>query len=170
MRRRRLARARTHAKHLDIAYFLAITCSDVESDPVTKSELIERVAQEAGMTKGRAEMVVNTIFDSMTSALIAGEGIEIRGFGSFTVRTYKSYEGRNPRTGDIVHVAPKKLPFFKVGKELRERVNGSAPAADVDAPVQARAVAAPVGQAAAVAPAKPHPVRRRDETLSEDVI
>ena len=92
---------------------------------MTKSELIERVAQDAGLTKGRAEMVVNTIFDSMTEALISGDGIEIRGFGSFTVRTYKAYEGRNPRTGDIVHVAPKRLPFFKVGKELRERVNGS---------------------------------------------
>lgn len=134
---------------------------------MTKSELIERVAQEAGMTKGRAEMVVNTIFESMTSALIAGEGIEIRGFGSFTVRTYKSYEGRNPRTGDIVHVAPKKLPFFKVGKELRERVNGNAPVVDDVVPVQPRPAPTP---APAVAPAKPHTPRRRDETLSEDVI
>jgi integration host factor subunit beta len=135
---------------------------------VTKSELIERVAQESGMTKGRAEMVVNTIFDSMTSALIAGDGIEIRGFGSFTVRTYKSYEGRNPRTGDVVHVAPKKLPFFKVGKELRERVNGSAPPAEEVVSVQQpRPAPAP---APAVAPAKPHTPRRRDETLSEDVI
>jgi integration host factor subunit beta len=132
---------------------------------VTKSELIERVAQESGMTKGRAEMVVNTIFDSMTSALIAGDGIEIRGFGSFTVRTYKSYEGRNPRTGDVVHVAPKKLPFFKVGKELRERVNGSEPTVE-DVPVQ-RPAPTP---APAPAPAKPHTPRRRDETLSEDVI
>jgi integration host factor subunit beta len=135
---------------------------------VTKSELIERVAQESGMTKGRAEMVVNTIFDSMTSALIADDGIEIRGFGSFTVRTYKSYEGRNPRTGDGVHVAPKKLPFFKVGKELRERVNGSAPAVEV-VPAQ-RPAPAPTPAAAAPTPAKPHTPRRRDETLSEDVI
>jgi integration host factor subunit beta len=132
---------------------------------VTKSELIERVAQEAGMTKGRAEMVVNTIFDSMTAALIAGDGIEIRGFGSFTVRTYKSYEGRNPRTGDVVHVAPKRLPFFKVGKELRERVNGRARPAQVQAPAQPTRPAAP-----APAPAKPPTPRRRDETLSEDVI
>lgn len=136
---------------------------------MTKSELIERVAQESGMTKGRAEMVVNTIFDSMTNALIAGEGIEIRGFGSFTVRTYKSYEGRNPRTGDVVHVAPKRLPFFKVGKELRERVNGrtitaEAVAADVATPAPAAA------RPAVTAPAKAHTPRRRDETLSEDVI
>lgn len=91
---------------------------------MTKSELIEVVAQEANLTKGRAELVVNTIFDAMVEALKRNEGIEIRGFGSFTVRQYKSYEGRNPRTGEPVHVPPKRLPFFKVGKELRERVNG----------------------------------------------
>jgi integration host factor subunit beta len=91
---------------------------------VTKSRLIEQISAATGLTKGRAEQVVNAIFESMTDALRRGEGIEIRGFGSFTVRQYKSYEGRNPRTGDTVHVAPKRLPFFKVGKELRERVNG----------------------------------------------
>jgi integration host factor subunit beta len=61
----------------------------------------------------------------MVKALQEGEGIEIRGFGSFTVRQYKAYEGRNPRTGETVHVAPKRLPFFKVGKDLRERVNAA---------------------------------------------
>ncbi|PRP97638.1 HU family DNA-binding protein [Enhygromyxa salina] len=135
---------------------------------MTKSELIERVAQESGLPKGRAEMVVNTIFDSMTSALIAGDGIEIRGFGSFTVRLYKSYEGRNPRTGDVVHVAPKRLPFFKVGKELRERVNGSWDA-EAEAEVEAASTPAP-RPAPAPAPSKPHTPRRRDESLSEDVI
>lgn len=136
---------------------------------MTKSELIERVAQESGLTKGRAEMVVNTIFDSMTTALIAGDGIEIRGFGSFTVRQYKSYEGRNPRTGDVVHVAPKRLPFFKVGKELRERVNGSWDPETAE-PREARVDSAPRPAAATPAPAKPHTPRRRDENLSEDVI
>ena len=92
---------------------------------MTKSELIEVVAQETNLTKGRAELVINTIFESMVEALQRGEGIEIRGFGSFTVRQYKAYEGRNPRTGDAVHVAPKRLPFFKVGKELKELVNNS---------------------------------------------
>lgn len=92
---------------------------------MTKSELIEAVAEEANLTKGRAELVINTIFDSMVETLQRGEGIEIRGFGSFSVRQYKAYDGRNPRTGDTVHVAPKRLPFFKVGKELRERVNGT---------------------------------------------
>lgn len=90
---------------------------------MTKSELIDAVASRTNVTKSRAELVVNCIFDSMTSALKNGEGIEIRGFGSFTVRQYKPYNGRNPRTGDPVHVASKRLPFFKVGKELKEMVN-----------------------------------------------
>lgn len=138
---------------------------------MTKSELIERVAQESGLTKGRAEMVVNTIFDSMTSALIAGDGIEIRGFGSFTVRQYKSYEGRNPRTGDVVHVAPKRLPFFKVGKELRERVNGSWDPSEAQPQAHASAPAREGGEASPAArPSKPTTPRRRDENLSEDVI
>jgi integration host factor subunit beta len=132
---------------------------------VTKSELIEVVAQEANLTKGRAEMVINTIFDAMVEALQRGEGIEIRGFGSFTVRQYKSYEGRNPRTGDAVHVAPKRLPFFKVGKDLRLRVNGQRPAPP------------PVRRAESSKPSTPSPVNPSpkpsvlpDPGLSEDVI
>jgi len=66
---------------------------------------------------------VDTVFNAMVDALKDGQGIEIRGFGSFTIREYKAYDGRNPRTGEIVKVAQKRLPFFKVGKELRERVN-----------------------------------------------
>jgi integration host factor subunit beta len=91
--------------------------------PVTKSELIEQLAADTKLPKGKAEHVINIIFDSMIEALQRGDRIEVRGFGSFEVRDYKAYEGRNPRTGDSVHVDPKKLPFFKVGKELRERVN-----------------------------------------------
>jgi len=90
---------------------------------VTKSELIERISEKLKLPNGKAEQLVNTVFDSMVDALQNGEGIEIRGFGSFTVRHYKAYEGRNPRTGEPVHVAPKRLPFFKVGKDLRERIN-----------------------------------------------
>ena len=67
------------------------------------------------------------MFDSMVDALCRGEGIEIRGFGSFSIRSYKEYQGRNPRTGEAVHVRPKRLAFFKVGKELRERVNEARP-------------------------------------------
>lgn len=90
---------------------------------MTKSELIEMVASRTNIPKSRAEAVVNTVFDSMVASLERGEGIEIRGFGSFTVREYKAYNGRNPRTGATVDVREKRLPFFKVGKELREQVN-----------------------------------------------
>ncbi len=92
---------------------------------MTKSELIDAVAARGELTKARAELVVNCVFDTMIEAMRDGEGIEIRGFGSVTVRPYKPYEGRNPRTGAPVDVPAKRLPFFKVGKELRELVNGS---------------------------------------------
>jgi integration host factor subunit beta len=100
---------------------------------MTKADLIAVVADKLKFPWARAELLVDHIFSCMTQALQQGEGIEIRGFGSFTVRDYKAYEGRNPRTGDTVHVKPKRLAFFKVGKELRERVNlgrtGTAPKA-----------------------------------------
>jgi integration host factor subunit beta len=86
---------------------------------MTKSQLIEVVAQKTNITKSRAESVVNGVFDAMVSALEHSEGIEIRGFGSFTIRQYDSYSGRNPRTGKTVSVPKKKLPFFKVGKGLK---------------------------------------------------
>ena len=92
---------------------------------MTKSELIEAIAARADLTKARAELVVNCVFDTMTEALKQGDGVEIRGFGSFTVRPYKPYDGRNPRTGQPVPVPAKCLPFFKVGKELKELVNQS---------------------------------------------
>ena len=92
---------------------------------MTKSELIDAIAGRGELTKARAELVVNCVFDAMTEALERGEGIEIRGFGSFTVRPHKSYAGRNPRTGEPVPVRAKRLPFFKVGKDLRELVNNS---------------------------------------------
>ncbi len=93
--------------------------------PMTKSELIDVIATRGTLTKARAELVVNCVFDAMTESLERGEGIEIRGFGSFTVRPYKPYSGRNPRTGEAVPVPAKRLPFFKVGKELREIVDKS---------------------------------------------
>lgn len=91
---------------------------------MNKSELIEALAKEKDLTYKRAEEIVNTIFSSLSKTLIDGGRIEIRGFGSFVVKDYKSYQGRNPKTGESIHVEPKKLPFFKVGKELRDRVNG----------------------------------------------
>jgi integration host factor subunit beta len=90
-----------------------------------KSDLIADVAGKAGIQAGRAEHLINLVFASMTEALARGDGIEIGGFGRFSVRRYGSYEGRNPRSGNAVHVQPKRLPFFKVGKELHERVNSS---------------------------------------------
>lgn len=132
---------------------------------MTKSELIEEIAQRTGLTKSRAEMVVGTVFDSMVEAMARGEGIEIRGFGSFTVRQYKAYEGRNPRTGDAVHVAPKKLPFFKVGKELRERVNNDQPGStNIATESRAHAASKPASERVARLD------RMRDDSVSEDVI
>ncbi len=92
---------------------------------MNKSELVESLANKKNLTYKKAEEIVNLIFDSMTQALVEGGRIEIRGFGSFVVKDYKSYMGRNPKTGEVIQVMPKKLPFFKVGKELRERVNQS---------------------------------------------
>lgn len=100
---------------------------------MNKSELVEKLAERAKITKKRAEQVVNLVFDHMTDALKRGERIEIRGFGSFTSKSYNAYTGRNPRTGETIHVPAKRLPFFKVGKELKERVDyppGMAPKLD----------------------------------------
>jgi integration host factor subunit beta len=90
---------------------------------MTKSDLIERLCLGQKLPKGKAELLVDTIFDCLEQALRRGERIEIRGFGSFEIRSYKAYQGRNPKTGVPVPVREKRLPFFKVGKELKERVN-----------------------------------------------
>jgi len=90
---------------------------------MTKSDLIDVLCETQKIPKGRAEQLVQVVFESMEGALKRGERIEIRGFGSFELRSYRPYEGRNPRTGVRVSVQPKRLPFFKVGKELKERVN-----------------------------------------------
>jgi integration host factor subunit beta len=90
---------------------------------MTKADLIAVIAEKLKFPWARAEVLVDQVFEAMVEALKRGEGIEIRGFGSFTIREYKAYEGRNPRTGETVQVKPKRLAFFKVGKELRERVN-----------------------------------------------
>jgi len=90
---------------------------------MTKSDLIDVLCETQKIPKGRAELLVQVVFESMEVALKRGERIEIRGFGSFELRSYRPYEGRNPRTCVRVSVQPKRLPFFKVGKELKERVN-----------------------------------------------
>ncbi len=91
---------------------------------MTKADLINLVSEKAAITRVKAETVVNTIFDSMVEALLRDDRIEIRGFGSFVNRKYDPYEGRNPRTGQVIKVEPKKLPFFKVGKDLKDEING----------------------------------------------
>ena len=90
---------------------------------MNKSELIERLSQRSGINIMLAEEIVNLIFKKMRETMVTGGRIEIRGFGSFVIKEYGSYEGRNPRTGEKKWVQPKKLPFFKVGKELKERVD-----------------------------------------------
>ncbi|HYA40843.1 MAG TPA: HU family DNA-binding protein [Syntrophobacteraceae bacterium] len=93
---------------------------------MTKSELIEALAKAEGITLKSAEIAINVAFQSMEQALVGSDRLEIRGFGSFKVKDYDGYKGRNPKTGALIEVASKKLPFFKVGKELKERVNGAA--------------------------------------------
>ena len=91
---------------------------------MTKSDLIERVAARVPhISKKDTETVVNTIFDSMTEALRRSDRIEIRGFGSFQVKVREAREGRNPKTGEEVNIPAKRTPFFKVGKELKERID-----------------------------------------------
>jgi integration host factor subunit beta len=90
---------------------------------MNKSQLIEALAKAENLTIKKAEMVVNTMFGSVEEALVKGDRVEIRGFGSFKVKDYDGYQGRNPKTGEIIDVGQKKLPFFKVGKELKERVD-----------------------------------------------
>ena len=92
---------------------------------MNKAELIEKVSDRVKIPSNTAKVIVDTIFDSMRGSLEKGEGIEIRAFGSFRVREYGAYKGRNPKTGEMVDVPPKKLPFFKVGKELKERANNT---------------------------------------------
>ena len=92
---------------------------------MTKSGLIESVAEKTPhISKRDTEIVVNTIFESMAQALKTGDRIEIRGFGSFQVKIREAREGRNPKTGEPVHISAKRTPFFKVGKELKEMVDG----------------------------------------------
>lgn len=90
---------------------------------MTKADLIAVLEKQANLSHKQAETVVNICFDTMIKSLYNDERIEIRGFGSFANRNYRAYEGRNPKTGKIVKVDPKKVPFFKVGKELKEMVD-----------------------------------------------
>jgi integration host factor subunit beta len=90
---------------------------------MNKLELIQELRQETNITKAKAEAVVELFFAEMSAALSKKDRVEIRGFCSFYVKKYKSYAGRNPKTREQVKIKPKKLPFFKCGKELKERVD-----------------------------------------------
>ena len=96
---------------------------DAIDEGMTKAELVEEVARTTQLTKKHAEIIVNTVFDSIVHSLKTGEKIELRGFGSFRLRKREPRKGRNPKTGDKVDVPPKKVPYFKPGKELKELIN-----------------------------------------------
>ena len=91
---------------------------------MNKVELIQALKDSSHLSKSEAETVVNLFFDKIADALAQEERVEIRGLCSFFVKKYKGYTGRNPKTGEKVKIKPKKLPFFKVGKELKDRVDG----------------------------------------------
>ena len=90
---------------------------------MNKSELIEKLSLRSGISLMQAEEIVSLVITRMRETMAKGGRIEIRGFGSFVVKEYEAYQGRNPKTGTTIHVPPKKLPFFKVGKELKERID-----------------------------------------------
>ncbi len=90
---------------------------------MNRAELVKKVSERTKIPSSAAKVIVDTIFEEMRMSLEKGERIEIRGFGSFVARHYGAYRGRNPKTGTVVDVAPKRLPHFKVGRELRDLVN-----------------------------------------------
>ena len=94
---------------------------------MTKAELVEEVANQSDLTKKDAEVIVQTVLDSITESLQRGEKIELRGFGSFRIRNRGARVGRNPKTGEKVEVPPTRIPYFKPGKELKEQLNRQAP-------------------------------------------
>jgi integration host factor subunit beta len=90
---------------------------------MNKGDLIDALKRKNGFTREKAEQVIELFFGDMTNALVNGDRVEIRGFGSIFVKHYDSYKGRNPKTGASVTVKSKRLPFFRCGKELKERVD-----------------------------------------------
>ena len=89
---------------------------------MNKSELIEALSQDLNFSIKAAQNIIDTILGTITEKLVAGENVELRGFGSFSVRQYDSYIGRQPKTGEKIEIKPRKIPYYKVGKELREAV------------------------------------------------
>jgi integration host factor subunit beta len=118
---------------------------------MTKAELVEEVSRVSDLTKKHSELIVETVFRSIVTALQRGEKIELRGFGSFRLRQREPRKGRNPKTGDKVDVPPKKVPYFKPGKELKELIN--------------RETGAPVGLGAPAGVGAPHLVAGADSDV-----
>jgi integration host factor subunit beta len=112
---------------------------------MTKAELVEEVSKVSDLSKKHSEVIVETVFKSIIDALHRGEKIELRGFGSFRLRQRESRKGRNPKTGDKVDVPPKRVPYFKPGKELKDLINRE----------EGEALDAPVGSTFVPVPADP---------------
>ena len=117
---------------------------------MTKAELVDEVSRVSDLTKKHSEVIVETVFRSIIAALQRGEKIELRGFGSFRLRQREPRKGRNPKTGDKVDVPPKKVPYFKPGKELKELINRE--------PLASGGAASPVAPGAVSASADPDAV------------
>jgi integration host factor subunit beta len=96
---------------------------EFKGEVMNRSNLIEALTKDTGLPKGKAEEVVKTVFNTMANALADGDRVQIRGFGTFKVKNYDGYTGHNPKTGKAIKVKPKKLPFFKCSRELKERVD-----------------------------------------------
>ena len=90
---------------------------------MNKSELIQKLVQECGLSNDEAALCVSIFIDEMKKSLLEGNRVEIRGFGSFKMKEYEGYTGRNPKTGEKVQVKPKRMPFFRAGKELKDYIN-----------------------------------------------
>ncbi len=112
---------------------------ELNAGVMTKAELVDEVARVVQLTKKQAETIVNIVFDSIVDSLRAGQKIELRGFGSFRLRSRKSRTGRNPKTGEKVEVPSKKIPYFKPGKELKELINKALADAPAEAPAETSA-------------------------------
>ena len=99
---------------------------------MNRSDIVEAMSDKLALTKGEADLVVRTVFDEMSKALAKGNRVEIRGLCSFRVKKYRGYHGKNPKTGNLFRVKPKKMPYFKCGADLKKRVNSVKPGSTQD--------------------------------------
>ena len=138
---------------------------------MTKAELVEEVSRVSDLTKKHSEVIVETVFQSIIDALHRGEKIELRGFGSFRLRQREPRKGRNPKTGDKVDVPPKKVPYFKPGKELKDLLNRDADGLDAPAADGGRSAGPPERPPppdTAIARLTPADARRQDRRACND--